>query len=123
MPAYDITARVGSWIADVLGTETALSGEDTGYAVTFAAWPGPGGDVVTWTFAVTLRSPFLGKPDLAVTATVQVTVPSEAGVRHFAASSLGKLREQAEAQKRAGLSAGNGGAKLPPHVARRLTGE
>ena len=120
MVAYDVPQRVGSWIADVINTETEMSGEEIGYAVTWAAWPTPEGDAVTWTFAMTIRSPFLGKPDLAATTTVQVTVPSEAGVRHFAVTSLAKLRSQFGDEKRKGLSAGNGHGKLPPHVQGRL---
>ena len=123
MPASDLTARIGSWIADVIGAGTALSGEEIGYAVSVATWPSAAGDIITWTLVMTMRSPMPGKPDLAVSATVHVAAPSEEGVRHFAATSLGQLRDQSAARKRAGLSAGNGGAKLPPDAARRLTGQ
>ena len=110
MPAYDNTERVGSWIADVIGNEAAPS-EEVGYTVTCATWPAARGDVITWTFVLTMRSPFFGADALAASATVQAAIPSEEGVRHFAVSSLGKLRGQFEQAKRGGLAAGNGHAK------------
>ena len=88
MPAADLTARTGSWIADVIGAGTAQSGEEIGYAVSVATWPSAAGDIITWTLVMTMRSPMPGKPDLAASATVHVAAPSEEGVRHFAATSL-----------------------------------
>ena len=34
LSAYDITQRVGSWIASVIDAESRASGEEAGYAVT-----------------------------------------------------------------------------------------
>lgn len=108
MASYDIAGRIGSWIADVIDAETALSGEECGWSVTALPYPG---DVIAWTLILTMRSPFLGAGDLAASATVQANVPSEEGVRHFAETSLGKLRAEFEQAKRAGLSARNGHPK------------
>jgi hypothetical protein len=97
---FRIQERIEEWMADQLGKEDPLNGDDWGYAAALMLTDTDNGPKHTWRLMVTLRSPFLGQPPIPASIGLIAEMPPEQAVRHFAAKMVADLRAEFERRKR-----------------------
>jgi hypothetical protein len=105
MTAFSIQDRITGWMADQIGKEDPLDGDDFGYHATMAAMQTPKGDAIIWIILVTLRAPFLGQQPIGATGKLQGNTPSEAAVRQIVTKLVTDLRQEHQRQKTAMIKA------------------
>jgi hypothetical protein len=91
---FSIQDRITGWMADQIGKEDPLDGDDWGHAAAMQVTDTAKGPQVSWRLLMTLRGPFLGQAPIGASIGLMTDSPPEQAVRHFTAKMMGDLRQE-----------------------------
>jgi hypothetical protein len=115
MTAFSVHGRISDWVADEIGQQTLVNGDEYGYHLTMALAQTPQGEAVVWIVQMTTRSPFLGEDSIGFNQKLPGNIPAEQAVRKAVRDMIEALRKRFGARKRSGFQ-GNGheAGAVPP---------